>query len=153
MANAAEGTNRVIEFLRGVNALAHWKRVSIVIHLHLRLARDSIVDSPDAGVLLIEPAALDVSLLLWIILLRVNFADEIGDFVDTLLLGCAQVSTRQRALGLLKLSSRVSRSLLPSLAKVIPIFSAEVTLIMRSLVPWDDGTEALRCGLHRSVNE
>lgn len=87
MANAAEGTNRVIEFLRGVDALAHWKRISIVKHLHLRLAGDSIVDSLDARVLLIEPAALDVSLFLRIILLGVNFADKVGDFVDTLLLG------------------------------------------------------------------
>ena len=87
MANAAEGTNGVIEFLRGVNALAHRKRVSIVKHLHLRPASDSIIDCLNAGVLLIEPAALDVSLLLRVILLGVNFADEVGDFVDALLLG------------------------------------------------------------------
>ena len=86
LTNAAERSNRVIEFLGCVDALAQWQRVRVVKHLHLRLACLALVDGADARVLLVEPTALHVSLLLWVVLLRVDLADQVGDLLDTLLL-------------------------------------------------------------------
>lgn len=77
LSDAAEGADRVIELLRRVDAFSHRKRVRVVEHLHLGLASDSVVHSLDARILLVEPAALDICLLLWVILLRVNFSNEI----------------------------------------------------------------------------
>ena len=73
--------------------------------------------------------------------------------MNALLLSGATVASRQRALSLLEFSGGCSRVLWSTLAKVVPILSAEVALIVSRLVSGDDGAEALVRGLHWSVNE
>ena len=55
LADAAEGTNAVVELLGCVDAFAERKRVSVVVELHLSGASLSIIDSADTWVLLVEP--------------------------------------------------------------------------------------------------
>ena len=77
LSDAAERSWRIVEFLRRVDALAHWERKSVVKHLHLGPASDAVVDCANARVLLIQPATLDISLLLRVIRLRVDLTNEV----------------------------------------------------------------------------
>ena len=153
LANTAERTNGIIELLGSVDAFTHWKRVGVVKELHLVLASLTIVDSAHAWILLIQPTALNISLLLWVISLRVNLTDQVGDLVNALLLSGATVASRQRSLSLLEISGGCGRVLWSTLTKVVPILSAEVALIVGRLVSGDDGAEALGRGMHGSINE
>jgi len=84
LADAAECTNFVAEQLSGMDALAHRERVSIVVELHLRLARLAFVDSAYTWVLLVEPRALHISLLLRVVALGVQLTDQVGNLVRAL---------------------------------------------------------------------
>ena len=66
-ADSAEGPNLVSELLGRMDALAEWEGVGVVVHLHLALASDAVVDSADARVLLIQPRPLNVGLLLGVV--------------------------------------------------------------------------------------
>jgi len=77
LADAAESAWGVVELLRGVDAFTHRQRVRIVVELHLVLAGLAVVDSADTGVLLVEPRALHVRLLLGVVLLGVNLAHQV----------------------------------------------------------------------------
>ena len=121
--------------------------------MHLSSTGLTIVDSADAGILLVEPRALNIGLLLRIILLRVNLTDQVGNLLDALFLLRAKVMTSKRALSLLELGSCFSSGLRARLTKVVPVLSAEVASIMASLVSGDDGSETLGSSLNGSVNE
>ena len=136
-----------------MDALAQRKRVRVVEELHLGLASHAVVNSAYAWVLLVQPAALHIGLLLRVVLLRVYLTDQVGDLLDALLLARADVSASKRALGLLVLSSSLSWGLTGTLSKVVRILCAEVTSIMSGLVSGNDSTEALGCGLDGSVDE
>jgi hypothetical protein len=61
------------ELLRCVNAFAQWKRAGVVVKEHLVLASQTFVYGSHTRVLLVEPGALDICLLLWIKVLGVHF--------------------------------------------------------------------------------
>lgn len=86
LADAAERTWRIIEFLRRVDALAQRKRICVVKELHLALASHAVVNSTYTWVLLVQPAALHIGLLLRVVLLRVYLTDQVRDLLDALLL-------------------------------------------------------------------
>ena len=153
LADAAERSWRIVEFLRRVDALAQRKRIRVVKELHLGLASHAIVNSTYTWVLLVQPAALHIGLLLRVVLLRVYLTDQVGDLLDALLLARADVSTGKRALGLLVLSSGLSWGLWATLSKVVPILCAEVTSVMSGLMSGNDSAEALGCGLDGSIDE
>ena len=153
MANATETTDGIIELLRGVDALTHGKRVGVVKELHLSGASLTIVDGADTRVLLVEPRALNISLLLRIIGLRVDLAYKVRDLLDSLLLNGADVVTSHNFLRLLEVLSGFGWCFRTPLAEVVPVFSAEVASTMAGLMSGNHSTEALGCSLHGSINE
>lgn len=136
-----------------MDALAHTERVSIVKHLHLRLASLAIVDSTNARVLLVQPTALHISLLLRVVLLRVNLTDKVGDLLDSLLLARANIAASERSLSLLELSRCFGGSLRATLTEVISVLSAEIACIMGGLVSWDHGSKSLGCRLDWAIDQ
>lgn len=136
-----------------MDALAHAERVRIVKHLHLRLASLAFVDGAHTRVLLVQPTALHVGLLLRVVLLRVHLADQVGDLLDSLLLARANIAASKRRLRLLELGGGVCGRLRASLPEVIPVLSAEIARVMGGLVSGNDGAEALGCRLDWSVDQ
>ena len=136
-----------------MDALAHTERVRIVKHLHLRLASFALVDGTHTWILLVQPTALHVGLLLWVVLLRVDLTDQVRDLLDSLLLTRANIAASKRSLGLLELSGGVSGSLWASLSEVIPVLSAEIACVMGGLVSGNHGAEALGCRLNWPVDQ
>jgi hypothetical protein len=103
--------------------------------------------------LLVEPRALHVGLLLRVVLLRVDFAHQVRNLVDSLQLLRAQVSASKDASGLFELGCGLSCLLANLLAEVVSVLSAEVASLVGVRVAGDDGSKALGCGMHRPVNE
>ena len=136
-----------------MDALSHTKRIRIVKHLHLRLASFALVNGSHTWVLLVQPTALHVGLLLRVVLLRVNLTDQVGDLLDSLLLARANVAASKRSLGLLELSRGVRGSLWASLPKVIPVLSAEIARVMGGLVSGNHGAETLGCRLNWPIDQ
>ena len=153
LANATETTDGVIELLRGVDALSHRKRVGVVKELHLGGASLTIVDSADTRILLVEPRALNISLLLRVVGLWVNLTDKVRDLLDSLLLNSTDVVTSHNFLRLLEVLSGISRCFRAPLAEVVPVFSAEVASTMAGLMSGNHSSEALGCSLHGPINE
>lgn len=153
LADATECTNRVVEFLRGVDAFTHRKRVRVVIELHLGFASLASIDGTHGWILIVQPTALNISLLLWVIPLRVHFADKVGDLMDSLLLGLAEGAPCQSFLCRLELSGCISRGLVATLTEVVPVLGAEVASVMGRFVSGNDCSKALGRGVHWPINE
>ena len=153
LAHAAEGADRVVELLGGVDALAHGERVGIVEELHLVLSSLSFVDSAHSGILLVQPRSLHISLLLRVLILGVDFTNKVRELLDSLLIGGADVATCKVSTSCLKGSLSLGSALRDDLTEVVSGLSAEVTGIMVSSVSGNDGTEARCSSLHWSVNE
>lgn len=136
-----------------MDAFAKGQRVGVVEELHLRLACLATVDSAHARVLLVEPRALHVRLLLRIVSLRVDLADQVGNLLDALALERARVATSESLLRLLEISNSLLGLIRDLLTEVIPVLSAEVTGLVAGTVSRNDGAEALRSSLHRSIDE
>ena len=153
LADATEAPNGVIELLRGVDALSHGKRVGVVKELHLGSASFTIVDGTHTRILLVEPRALNISLLLRVIGLGVDLAHKVRDLLDSLFFGGADIVASHHLLRLLEVLSGIGRCFWAPLAEVVPVFSAEVASTVAGLVSGNHSSEALGCSLHRPINE
>jgi hypothetical protein len=153
LANTTESSNFVTELLGGVDAFTHGQGVGVVVELQLILASHSIVNGTNTRVLLVQPRTLHISLLLGIVGLRVDLANQVRDLVDTLALHGSQVVAGLVAHGCLEASDCLSGALSGPLTKVVPVFSAEVTSVHASGVSGDDGAETLGGGLDGSVDK
>ena len=151
LADAAEGAWSIIKLLGGVDAFTHTKWIGVIKELHLILSCNTIVDGANTWVLLVEPWALHISLLLRIVFLRVNLADQVGDLVDTLSFSSSGVASSKSPLSLLESSGSLSWGFLNSFTEVVPIFSAEVASFMSGIMSWDNSAKALRRRLDWSV--
>ena len=83
----------------------------------------------------------------------VDFADQVRELLDSLLISRADVTASKGAAGLLKGSASLGSALRDTLTEVVSVLGAEVTGIMVSSVSGNDGTEARLSGLHGSVNQ
>ena len=153
MANTAESSNLVTELLGGVDAFTHGQGVGVVVELHLTLASQSIVYGTNTWVLLVQPRTLHISLLLGIVGLRVDLANQVRDFTDALCLHASQVAASLVAHGLLKAFDCLSGALNGPLTEVIPVLSAEVASVHTCGVSGDNGAETLGGGLDGSVDK
>ena len=77
LADAAESATRVVELLSRVDAFAQGQRVGIVEEIHLVFASLSFVNGAHTWVLLVQPRTLHISLLLRVVGLGVNLADQV----------------------------------------------------------------------------
>ena len=136
-----------------MDTFAHGEGIGVIVELHLVLASLALVDSANTRVLLVEPRALDISLLLGIVVLGVDFANEVGDLMDTLVLRGARISTSEDSLSSLEVGSGLSGLFGTSLTEVIPVLSAEVAGIVASFVTWDDSAKALGGSLNWSIDK
>ena len=153
LADAAEGSDRVVELLGSVDAFAHGQRSGVVEHLHLVLAGLAFVDSAHTRVLLVQPRALHVSLLLRVVSLRVDLADQVGDLLDALLLARPQVPASLSLRGLLECRGGLCWALLRTLSKVVSGLSAEGTCGVAGVVSVNDGAKAGLGSVDGPVNE
>ena len=153
MADAAERTNAIVEFLSGVDALSEWQRVSIVEELHLALARLAIVDSADTGILLVEPRALNISLLLWVVPLGIELADKVRDLMCALVLEWTCVTASKSRSLLLVISDSLAGIRGRLLTEVVTVFSAEVAGTFSLIVARNDSTKARVGRLDRTIDE
>ena len=152
-AHVTEGTTLVSEFLCSMNSFSHRQWSRIVVHLELILSSDSVVNSTNAWVLVIQPWSLHISLLLWVVILWVDFADKVWDFLNALLVISSHLTTSKNLWGLIKVSNRFLWSLWTICSKVIPVFSAPVPCIMVVWMANDNGSESCLCTCDGSVNE
>ena len=136
-----------------MDAFAERKGVCVVVELQLILASLSIIDSADTRVLLVEPRALNVRLLLGIVGLGVNLTNKVGNLVDSLLLEWACVTTSKSLLSLVKVSSCSCGSLRHFLSEVVVVFSAEVASLVVGAMVGDNSAEAGMRGLDGPVDE
>ena len=151
-ADAAECTYRVVELLRRVDAFTQGQRVRVVEEIDLVLPSLALVDSAHAWVLLVEPRALHVGLLLRVVGLRVHLAHQVRDLLDALLLCRAQVASSQSLLRSIECCSRLSWALLDSLTEVVPVLCAEVTGVVAGDVARDHGAKARLRRVYGSVH-
>jgi len=136
-----------------VDTLTHWQRVGIVVELNLLLAGLALVNSAHGRILVVHPRPLHIGLLLWVEVLAVDLADEVGDFLDSHLLEWTDLST--------SLVSLISVELLHSascisdwfISKVVSVLSAEVASILVGTLAGNDRTKAGVCRLHGSIDE
>ena len=136
-----------------MDALAKRQRVGVVEELHLALAGLAIVDCLDAGVLLVEPGALHIGLLLRVVPLRVELTDQVRDLVGALLLEWARVATGLSLRLDLEVGDSLARIRGRLLAKVVAVFSAEVAGALSGIVARDHGAEAAVCRLDGTIDE
>jgi len=136
-----------------VNAFTHWEGVGVVEHLHLGCASLAVVDSAHAGILLVQPGALHVRLLLRIVGFRVNFANQVGNLMDALLFSSAQVTACKRLLSLLEVGCGSSGVFCLLFAEVVSVLSAVIASIVSLDVLGDDCAETLSRRLNRSVDK
>jgi len=76
-----------------LHALAKRKRVTVVVEVHLRLARLACIHRSDCSVLLVEPSPLNISLPLGILLFAVNFSNKVRNNLGALLIHRANTCT------------------------------------------------------------
>ena len=77
LANSSVGSWSVVELKCSVDAFSERKRVRVIVELNLFNSGLAFVDSTNTWVLLVEPSSLHISLLLWIVILGVDFANKI----------------------------------------------------------------------------
>jgi hypothetical protein len=105
-------------------------------------ASAAFIHSLDRGVLLVEPRALNVSLLLGVKFLVIDLAHQVGNNFGPLFLHSAHVGAGQVFGGFFELSDRLSGARGNARTVVITVFGLEVTAVVRGLVLRDDGAEA-----------
>ena len=141
LADAAEGTWSVIKLLGRVDALTQREGVGIVEELHLRGTSLAHVDSADTWVLLVQPRALNIGLLLRIVGLGVHLSHQVGDLADSLLLSCTQVASSQHLLLLIEVRLRCLSVNNLLLTKVVSVLSVKVAGTVSLIVLRDDSAE------------
>ncbi len=129
------------------------ERVRVVKGLDLRLASHAVVDGRDTGVGMVHPGALNISLLLWVARLIVDFADEIRDRLYLLLLIRARIATALLVVSLLEVSGcllRIHRHRL-SMERLLRRGEVSLVVVLRETV--DHRTEASILPADRSVDQ
>jgi len=153
LADVSELSHLVCEALGCVDAFSERQRVGVVVEEGLVLSCNALVDGVDTWVLLVQPRALHVGLLLWVERLRVNFADEVRNFLNALLLFWANVTACQvsslHAIGICCLLGTLGNLL----TVVVCVFSREVASCVVALMTVDNSAEPGLSALNWSVNE
>ena len=116
-------------------------------------ASKTLVDCSHTWVLLVEPRSLHISLLLWVVVLGVNFTHQVRDLLDAHLLEGSGLTASIFVLHLLEVSHSLTSGHHLLLSIVVSVLSVEVASILIGPVSWDNCSKARIGGLHRSVHE
>ena len=100
---------------------------SVVVHVQLILSGDSIVDSLDSGVLLVQPRSLHVGLLLGVVVLSVDLANKVGDCLDADLIVWSNLASSKCFVLLVEVINSLFCWSGCDLPKVVSGFSLEVS--------------------------
>ena len=146
-----ESTVFISEFLCSMDSFSKRQGICVVVHIELILSSDSVVNSTNTRVLLIEPWSLDVSLLLWVIMFWINFSNKVWDFLNALLVITSHLTTSKGRGSSIKVCNSFLWPLRTVLAEVIPVFSAPVSSIMIIAMANDNGSESSFSALDWSV--
>ena len=149
----SELSHLVREALSRVDAFSKRQRVGIVVEEGLVLSCDALVDSVDAWVLLVQPGALHVGLLLWVERLRVDLANKVRNFFDALQFLCANVTACQASsLHVVDVCCLLG-TVRDLLSVVVCVLGGEVAGGVVAFVAVDYSTETSLSALNWSVNE
>ena len=152
-AHVTERSYLISKFLRSVDSFSERQRGGIVIHLELVLSSNSVVNSTNTRVLLIQPWPLHISLLLWVVVLRVDFSNKVWDLLNALLIISSHLAASKSWIGVIKVSDRFLWSSWTFRTKVIPVLSAPVSGVMIVWVMNDNGSESSCSSLDGSIDE
>lgn len=152
-ANTPKGPHLVLELHLGLVALTQGQRSRIVIHLQLSLACDALVDGAHSRILRVQPRPLHVSLLLRVVVFRVDLTDQVRQLFDALGVAGPHMSPRQLLLLRLKVLYRLLSTFYRFLTIVVSVFCLPVASVVVVLVVGQEGAKATARPLHRPVDE
>ena len=135
-----------------VDTFSKWQWISIVEEVNLFDSCFTLIDCTNTWVLLIKPRSLNISLLLWIVVLWVYFTNKIWNSLNSHLLKWTDLSTCLSWSSCSQLSSSLVGIHNYLLSKIVSVLSSKVSSILLWTMTWDNSPKTSMSSLHWSVH-